>query len=228
MLERILTCERDLFLLLNGSHTAFLDGVAWLYSNRTVWIPLVMFLLITLVYKVKWQQWVPILMGFALVVLFCDQFSSHLCKPLFIRFRPTHHPDFMNQVHTVFGYRGGRYGFISGHSTNAFGVATFFALLFRTPLLTVTVYLWAVLMAYSRIYLGVHFISDVIPGIIAGIFFGYLSYRLYVRCHRLMHRKVAERGGYSPRQCRSMAFAILTTIVTVFLFSPWLVPLTVP
>jgi undecaprenyl-diphosphatase len=193
-----------------------------------VWIPLVLFLLAVLVYKVRWQQWVPVLLGFALVVLLCDQFSSHLCKPLFSRLRPTHHPDFMDQVHTVFGYRGGKYGFISGHAANAFGVGTFFALLFRTPLLTATVFLWATLMAYSRIYLGVHFISDIIPGILCGLFFGYLSYRLYLPGRRLLLRREVEGVGYSPRRCRFMAFAILATILAVFLFSPWLVPLSLP
>ncbi|MDR3129582.1 MAG: phosphatase PAP2 family protein [Tannerellaceae bacterium] len=228
MLENILAYERDLFLLLNGSHTAFLDGVAWLYSGRMVWIPLVTFLLAVLIYKVKWQQWAPVLLGFAVVVLLCDQFSSHICKPLFTRLRPTHHPDFMEQVHTVFGYRGGKYGFISGHSANAFGVATFFALLFRTPLLTVTVYVWATLMAYSRIYLGVHFISDVVPGVLSGIFFGYLSYILYVHCCSKYNNKEVKRGGYSVRRCRYMAVAVLSTMLTVILFSPWLVTLTVP
>jgi undecaprenyl-diphosphatase len=227
VLEKILTCERDLFLALNGTHTAFFDGVVWLYSGRMVWIPLTIFLLIALVYEVPWRQWVPVLLGIGLVVLLCDQFSSHVCKPLFTRLRPTHHPDFKMQVHTVFGYRGGKYGFISGHAANAFGLATFFSLLLRNPLVTVTVYLWATLMAYSRIYLGVHFISDIIPGILSGILFGRLSYLLYLRLHRL-YNKVVHSVEYSPLRCRSIATAILATMLTVFLFSPWLVTLTVP
>lgn len=224
MLEELLTCERDLFLLLNGNHTSFLDGVAWLFSGRIAWLPAAVFLLVSLTYKVKWREWLPVLLGIALVAALCDQFSSHICKPLFMRLRPTHHPDFMDQVHTVFDYRGGLYGFISGHAANAFGLATFFALLLRNPFVTVTVYVWAALVAYSRIYLGVHFISDIVPGALSGIFFGYLSYMLY----KHFRPQPQPQRLYTPTRCRSMGIALLANMVGVFLFSPWLTPLCAP
>ncbi|KAA6306469.1 hypothetical protein EZS27_041876, partial [termite gut metagenome] len=165
MLERILHYEHDAFLALNGSHSAFGDRFMWLYSGQMAWIPLAVFILVILMYKKGWRHSLAILLSIALVIVLCDQLSSGIIKPMFCRLRPTHHPLFADKVVTVFNYRGGRYGFISGHAANAFGFATFIALLFRYALLSWAIYIWATVMAYSRIYLGVHFISDIIPGI---------------------------------------------------------------
>nr|WP_317174084.1 phosphatase PAP2 family protein [Dysgonomonas sp. GY617] len=78
-----------------------------------------------------------------LLFVFCDQFSSYICKPLFSRLRSTHHPDFMNDVRTLYGYVGGKYGFISGHATNSFGFATLTSLLFRNKIYRCVISLWA-------------------------------------------------------------------------------------
>ena len=179
MLENLLTYERNLFLWLNDCHTPYWDEVMCLYSGKGVWLPLALLFLLTLCYRKYWREIVLVLLAIVLTITLCDQFASHVCKPLFTRFRPTHHPDFMNEVKTVFGYRGGRYGFISSHAANAFGFAMFLALLFRNRWLGFTLFFWATVNAYSRIYLGVHFLTDIIPGIMAGIFFGYIVYKLY-------------------------------------------------
>jgi undecaprenyl-diphosphatase len=105
---------------------------------------------------------------------------------MFTRFRPTHHPEFMDKVQTVFDYRGGRVGFISGHAANAFGFATLTSLIFRYRFYSVALYLWATINSYSRIYLGVHFISDIIPGIVAGLLFGWIIYKLFVIARKKM------------------------------------------
>ena len=134
MLEQWLVWERDLFFALNGSDFEWLDRVMWIYTGKMVWLPLAALILFLLFYKRDWREAVLVLLMIALVVTLCDQFASHVCKPLFTRFRPTHHPDFADQVKTVFGYRGGKYGFISSHAANAFGFAMFMSLLFRDRL----------------------------------------------------------------------------------------------
>ena len=131
MIEKILLYERDAFFALNGSDSAFLDRFMWLYTGKEVWLPLAILIIGVLVYKKNWRESLLIILAIALVVLLCDQFASHVCKPLFTRFRPTHHPDFMEQVKTVFNYRGGLYGFISSHAANAFGFATLMALIMK-------------------------------------------------------------------------------------------------
>ena len=118
MLEEILKYERNAFFFLNGSDSPFLDHFMWLFSGKIVWIPLALIIICTLAYKKNWRETVFILLAIALTITLCDQFASHICKPIFHRFRPTHHPDFMEEVKVVFGYRGGRYGFISSHDLN--------------------------------------------------------------------------------------------------------------
>ena len=105
MVEKILVYERDLFFMLNGSDSPFLDRFMWLYSGKAVWLPLAFFILVVLLYKKKWRESILILLAIVLVITLCDQFASHVCKPIFTRFRPTHHPDFMDQVKTVFDYQ---------------------------------------------------------------------------------------------------------------------------
>ncbi|MDR0575173.1 MAG: phosphatase PAP2 family protein [Tannerella sp.] len=186
MLENVLDYEQDLFLQLNGAHSLFGNQFMWLYSGKIAWIPVAFLFVVILSCKNRkhWKETLLIFAAIALVITFCDQFSSGFCKPFFSRFRPTHHPDFMNEVKTVFDYRGGRYGFISSHAANAFGFATLTSLIFRYHFYSVVLYIWATMNAYSRIYLGVHFITDIVPGIMAGLFFGWIVYKMYVYIRR--------------------------------------------
>ncbi|KAA6334875.1 hypothetical protein EZS27_016851 [termite gut metagenome] len=227
MLERILNYEHDLFLALNGSHFAALDRFMWLYSGQAIWMPLAVCILVILLYKKGWRNSLAIILSIALVIVLCDQLSSGIIKPMFCRLRPTHHPLFANKVATVFDYRGGKYGFISGHAANAFGFATFIALLFRSVLVSWAIYVWAAVMAYSRIYLGVHFISDIIPGILVGIAFGYLVYYLYKQAYKIMVERGVVSGipVYTVLQKRIIAGGIFVTIMALLVFNSELVSL---
>ena len=227
MIEKILLYERDAFFALNGSDSAFLDRFMWLYTGKEVWLPLAILIIGVLVYKKNWRESLLIILAIALVVLLCDQFASHVCKPLFTRFRPTHHPDFMEQVKTVFNYRGGLYGFISSHAANAFGFATLMALIMKNRWFGWTLFLWATLTAYTRIYLGVHFISDVVPGMVVGTLFGYVVYRLYlfVRSKWLPVESFGAFPAYSQRRIHLIIYAIYATVLLIVIFNEPLVTL---
>jgi undecaprenyl-diphosphatase len=186
MLEQELQWERGLFFLLNGSDSPFWDSFFYLYSYKWTWVPFYLCLLFVFIYrrtgteiKADWKTILWTLLTMLLVIALCDQIASGLFKPLFHRFRPTHHPDFQEHVMTVFAQRGGRYGFISSHAANTFGLATFTARLFRKGVFTCTIFLFALLTGYSRIYLGLHFVSDVVTGALVGILVGYAGYRMY-------------------------------------------------
>ena len=127
----------------------------------------------------------------------------------------------MDQVKTVFGYRGGLYGFISSHAANAFGFATLMALILRDKLFGWTIFFWAALKAYTRVYLGVHFISDIVPGAIAGVFFGYITYKLYVlgRSKLLPAEMNFQEPLYSKKRIRLFVYAIYVTILVIIVFN---------
>lgn len=220
MVEKILLYERDVFFALNGSDCAFLDRFMWVYTGKAVWLPLAVFILIALLYKKNWRESILILLAIVLVVTLCDQFASHVCKPIFTRFRPTHHPDFMDQVRIVNGYRGGLYGFISSHAANAFGFATLMALIFRNRIFTWAIFFWAFLTAYTRVYLGVHFISDVVPGAVSGIVLGYMVYKLYTLARmKLVRGMILDQPLYSSERIRMIVYAICATILFIIVFN---------
>ena len=183
-MEGLLPMERDLFFTLNGSESVFLDNVMWAISGRLVWIPLYLFILFLFFYKRPIKEGILVALFFILVFVVCDQASSSFFKPLFERSRPTHHPDFRDLVDTVNNYRGGRYGFISGHATNSFGLAVFVSLLFMRRALTLASLFWAALNSYTRIYLGVHFISDIAAGMIVGAIIALFVFALYSWIHK--------------------------------------------
>jgi len=220
MLEKILEYERAVFLWLNGNHNSFWDSFMWIYTGQIVWIPVLLLFIFLLFYKQDWKEPLLIVLSIVLVITLSDQISSSICKPFFMRFRPTHHPDFMNYVHTVNEYRGGKYGFISGHATNSFGFATFALLSFRNRLFTITILVWSTLMAYTRIYLGVHFLSDIIPGVFVGMLLGFGIYKLYVLLrHKLLKTdKTTDEINVGSRQ-KLMILSLCATVIFILIYS---------
>jgi len=216
MLERISSYESELFLFLNSYHNNFLDSFMWFVSGRIEWVAFVLFMIYILVKKTSWKESLLIILTIVLLATTCDQFTSSFCKPFFARLRPTHDPFFMDKVHVVFGYRGGLYGFISSHAANSFGFAVFSSLLFRHKYFTLSVFLWAIIVSYSRIYLGVHFISDIVGGMLVGSLLGYVYYILYSK----LGRKYLIRNSkvkmpyllYSDSAKYSLVFALLLNI----------------
>ena len=133
--------------------------------------------------------------------------------------RPTHYPAIQDLVQVVYEYRGGQYGFVSGHSANYFSLAMFTSLLFRNRSYSFFMFLVAVLIAYSRIYIGVHFITDVIPGAIIGMLIGSLVYYFYKKVRlRWVEgaRSTPAHKGLAPMCRRWLA---LLTVFLVFLLS---------
>lgn len=181
MVEHLVELERDLYLTLNSPHTPFLDSVMYIISEKWIWGIYLLFFIFFLSYRQKPREVITLLVIIGLAVFFSDQISSGIIKPLFHRARPSHHVLTQEQVRLVLDDRGGGYGFISRHAMNFMTFVTFTALLFRNKWYTVIGYIVAVTVAYSRIYLGMHFITDVIPSIIIGGLLAWGLYILYIR-----------------------------------------------
>lgn len=225
LIDKLLPYERNLFFTLNGSDSVLIDNAMWTYTGILTWLPMVVFIFYIAFRNQNIREILLVLGAIVLLVALSDQLSSSFFKPIFKRHRPTHHADFMNLVDIVRGYRGGQYGFISGHATNSFGIAVFFSLLFKNRFVTVFMIFWAALSSYSRIYLGVHFISDIVAGMFFGSLIGILVYRIYV-WSRMRFLKIApiEKGKsiYSKKEGNTLAIGMISYIILVILFSPFL------
>lgn len=225
VLENLLGAERSLFFALNGSNSFFLDNLMWTYSTILVWIPLYVFLFFVFFYKVPKVEAILLVVFIVLLLVACDQISSSVFKPLFHRFRPTHHPDFENAVDIVRGYRGGRFGFISSHATNSFGLATFLSFVFHNRWVTLSTLLWAIIISYSRIYLGVHFISDVVAGAVVGGVIAFLLYQLYTFGRRKFYHVTDHEksmNAYSSKHCKIIAVSVIGYIFLISVLSPFI------
>jgi len=168
MLEALKLWDSNMFLFINGLHAHFFDTFMFAVSDKIVWIPLYISILYLLI-KCWKKEAFWLILALILCIVISDQISSGLIKHLVQRPRPTHCEDLKGLVHIVNGYRGGNYGFVSSHASNAFGFALLSSLIFRRNIYTYSVFAWAVVTAYSRIYLGVHYPLDVLGGILVGV-----------------------------------------------------------
>ena len=169
-------CDQQLFLFLNGLHTSFLDTIMWYISSKTLWYPFYIVLIYFIILKRKKDVWITLL-AIILMIILSDQLAD-LVKDYMQRLRPTHNPDISGLVHTLRGYTGGEYGFVSSHASNAFAVAAFTSLFFKRRWFVYFIFVWAIIVSFSRIYLGVHYPLDVICGGVLGLSIGVFIYYL--------------------------------------------------
>lgn len=177
MLDWLDHVDKQIFLYLNSFHSPLSDQIWVWITNIPSWIPLYL-LLVFFIIKVFKKDSIYIIIGILLVILASDQTTSSFMKPFFGRLRPCHDPGIGHLVH-VATKCGGQFGFASGHAANSFGIAMFFWLVFRNYWSgTWLLFLWATIVATSRIMIGVHYPGDLLTGGLIGVFFGWLMFIL--------------------------------------------------
>lgn len=141
----------------------------WWTSHPATWLPLYIILVVLVVCRYRsWKMALFIILGFAVAVGLSDIICSSVIKPLVCRLRPTHEPA-LDPLHLVNGYTGGLYGFCSSHAANTIAVMVLFCSLFRNKIATLVLSAWVALNCYSRMYLGVHYPTDIIVGLLVGL-----------------------------------------------------------
>jgi undecaprenyl-diphosphatase len=187
MIEQI---DQRLFLYLNSLNSPFWDTVMYTISMIVVWIPLYLAILIYLGFRYK-RRFTVILIFIIIAVTLSDQ-SALLIKNLTERLRPCHEPAISEMVHLVNGRCGGLYSFVSSHAANSFNVALLSLMFIKRKWYTAAILIWAAIVGYSRIYLGVHYPGDVLCGSILGSLIGWGMYRIY----DITDRKILSRKKY--------------------------------
>ena len=178
MLDSLIRLDTQWFLFLNSFHNAFFDVVMHTLSAVTIWIPLYLVFIFFIFRKLKMKGFITLFFLILLVVC-TDQGSDHV-KNTVKRLRPSHNPEIAQLVHVVNNERGGNFGFFSSHAANTFGLALFLALFFKNRKFSIFIFSWAALVSYSRIYLGVHYVFDVLVGALFGLGIGFLMYQIYI------------------------------------------------
>ena len=202
MLEQLIHIDTEILLAINGWHAPWADTLMWIISAKTTWIPLYLLLIGLLVWRyrqpaptpIKWLQKVPacvvMIVVIGLAVGAADFIASGILKDWVARPRPSRVPELEGVLHLVNGYKSGQYGFVSSHAANTMAVALLFSLIWRNKIATVGLMLWVAANCYSRMYLGVHYPTDILGGLIVGSLVAVGGYWLLGR-YRLVERNQA-------------------------------------
>jgi undecaprenyl-diphosphatase len=151
---------------------------SWI-TSKLFWIPLYLVLFFITALKYKWKTvYIGLFLG--LLFLIGDRTSVILFKDVFERLRPCHNPEIAELVHIINGKCGGQFGFVSSHATNSFALAIFTGFLLKKyyKYTMVAMLIWAAVVSYSRVYVGVHYPADILCGAILGSIVGYVVFKL--------------------------------------------------
>lgn len=163
-----MSLDADILLWVNGHYADWLDTIMWLISCQRTWYPLYALLLGFIAWRYRsWRTVLLVVLAFVVAIGLSDWITSGLIKPWVARLRPTHEPA-LDPLHLVHGYVGGRYGFCSSHAANTMACALLFSLIWKSRTATVGLMTWVAAVCYSRMYVGAHYPSDIIAGLLIG------------------------------------------------------------
>lgn len=204
--------DSSILLAVNGMHSSYFDTFMWLCSRKFEWIPFYLSILYVLFRNFNWSVVLYSLVAMGMVLLLTDAVSSHFIRPVVARLRPSNLENPISEmIHIVDNHRGGRYGFPSSHASNSWGLVFFVGLLLRRRLLTTFLACWALLLCYSRLYLGVHYPGDLLAGMMLGAVVASVVYYVFWRTTKV------EPPSEMMHPYMPIAVGLLTLVVFLLL-----------
>ena len=199
------TIDQQLLFWMNGSDSLFTDGVMTTLTAGTTWIPLYIALFYLVLKNNETMAQVLLTIGCAAAcVLVTAGITNLVIKPLVARPRPCDDPLIKYAVDVVSGVSAGNYSFFSAHAANTSALVMFLALLIRNKLFIVAMIIWSLLNCYTRLYLGVHYPSDILCGLLFGSLMGFIAYVVYLK----IYLKISPQFHYVSSHYSSTGYAL--------------------
>ncbi len=219
--------DQQLLLLLNGSDSAFLDRLVLALTMGYTWIPLYVLLFYLVVKNNETMLQILLAVGGVMVcLLLADGVCDGIVKPLVARHRPTVDLQMKYLVDVVGNYRNaGSYSFFSAHAANTMAIAVFMAQLVRSRVLSWSLVAWSLFNGWSRLYLGVHYPSDVLVGWLWGALVGVAVYRLYRRFYYRVSPRISYVSsqytltGYDCNDINVVLVGLLCTVAAAMIYA---------
>lgn len=201
--SKIQDMDMQVLSLFNGSDNIMLDQMVQILTSGLTWIPLYVMLFFVVIRNNETMGQIALVVGSAIFcVLFADGLVDGIIKQLAERWRPSNDPTFKYMVQVVDDIRLKGYSFCSAHAANTMSLAVFFSLLVRSKLLTITLVTWSLINCWTRLYLGVHYPSDILCGMMIGIIVGILVYQLYYK----IYLRISPKINYISNQYTSTGY----------------------
>ena len=201
--SKIQDMDMQVLSLFNGSDNIMLDQMVQILTSGLTWIPLYVMLFFVVMRNNETMGQIALVVGSAIFcVLFADGLVDGIIKELAERWRPSNDPTFKYMVQVVDDIRPKGYSFCSAHAANTMSLAVFFSLLIRSKMLTITLVIWSLINCWTRLYLGVHYPSDILCGMMIGIIVGILVYLLYYK----IYLRISPKINYISNQYTSTGY----------------------
>jgi undecaprenyl-diphosphatase len=178
MMEFLFNLDRDVFILLNNLGSESWDGF-WLFMTKQLnWSPIFLLILYLIFKHYGWRHALLIILMIAVLILITHQTTNHLFKYRFERLRPSSDSSLEGMIRAV--HSSHTFSFISGHASNSMAATFFLYTVLKSRIKYIEImFLWPLVFAYSRIYLGLHYPSDILVGYLWGILMAVLVLQLY-------------------------------------------------